>query len=95
MDDVKRNTLQLMEAVAETFSTERKGRHLIGVVAEYINEFDLLNAKRVLCKIETAYFDNHMYVQAADDGMLARDIATIINEFGLGFAVLTKPAASA
>lgn len=95
MDDAKRRTLGLIEASVRYVPASERGRQLILVVRDYVAADELSEARRVLRGIEQPYLDGDLYVHAAADRDFAEAVALLIDVFGLGFAVLARPAAQA
>lgn len=95
MDDAKRRTLGLIEASVKHVSVAERGRQLVLVVRDYAADGDLAEACRVLRRIEQVYLDDHIHRHAAADPDFGLAVALLIDTFGLGFAILARPAASA
>lgn len=85
MDDDRRRTLDLIEATVHRLSVEERGRQLVLVVWDYLDDGDRLNARRVLQKLERRYFEEFMPRHAVADPDLARAVADIFEVFGSDF----------
>lgn len=95
MDDERRRTLALIEHAVRFSTPEERGRQLVLVVRDYVEDVDLPEALRVLRSIEQSYFEGPIYLQAAEERAFGEAVALLIETFGLGFAVLARPPASA
>lgn len=91
MDDATKKTLDLIEGASERLNIAEKGRQLIVVVRDYVDDGDLENAARVLGDIDDLYFEEYMYEQCANDELLADAVATLIEVLGMGFWILVRP----
>jgi transcriptional regulator len=91
VDSKTRETLLVIEGISASLSVVQRGNQLIHIVKDYLQAGENDDALRVLAKIDMAYFDEHMYEEAALDQGLAESIADIIEMLGLGFSVLARP----
>jgi hypothetical protein len=91
MDPDKKAALDLIEAVAKDLPVPDRGKQLMAVARDYVDDGDLPYAREVLGKIEATYFEEFMYQQAAEDTLFAEVVADVIEVFGLGFSVLARP----
>lgn len=91
MDPDKKRTLDLVEEAVAHVGVAERGRQLIHVVRDYVEDGDALYARTVLARIDPEYFEDHMYRQAAEDAAFAAVVADLIDALGLGFVVLGRP----
>ena len=95
MDDEYRKILDLIEDTVHLLSIDQKGLQLLHVAKDYVEDLDLLNARRVLNKIEEDYFVTWLPRQIVYDGLLADTLAVLIDAFGVDFYLVSHPAGNA
>jgi hypothetical protein len=95
MDDEKRKTLTLIEVASRTLSVADRGKQLLHIVKDYIEDGDLRYAKGVLERIETSYFTEHLPKQLPEDSLLSESLAIVVEAFGADLAVFKRSGASA
>jgi hypothetical protein len=95
MDPEKKKTLHLIELIVRSLPLAVRGKHLVFLVKDYIEDYDNVYARSLIRQIDPIYFERYIYAQAAEDSMLRDAIAVIIDNFGLGWTMLAHPAGQA
>lgn len=95
MDDERRNTLRLIERAVRFATPEERGRQLILVVRDYVEDSDMAEAVRVLRLVEQSYLDRGLLAHANDSRDFGAAVALLIETLGLDFTVLARPTAKA
>lgn len=95
MDDEKRKTLTLIEIASVSLSVAERGRQLLFVVKDHIEDGNLLYARGVLEKIDTPYFTEHLPRQVPTDSLLADALAVVIDAFGHDLTLIRRPQGTA
>lgn len=95
MDDEYRKILDLIEDNVHLLSVDQRGLQLLHVAKDYVEDMDLLNARRVLNKIEEDYFTAWLPSQVVYDSLLADTLAILIEAFGVDFYLISHPAGNA
>ncbi len=95
MDEVKRDSLLLIVGLATQLPVEDCGMQLLHVVREFVDDDDLVEARRVLRLIPGEYYSDFMYTQALTDSIVKDDVARLIEVLGYGFWLFARDAASA
>lgn len=90
-----KKALELMELSAVGLDDEQHGETLMPVIAFYLQEDDLENARRVLGLIAPSYFDEHLPRHIHESVTINEALIRIVGAFGLEFRFLAQPTASA
>jgi hypothetical protein len=85
-------TATYLETYLDAVPKSKKAGIAVTVAAWFIKNGDKRRARSVLSRVELYCFMDYIYVQAAADPDLAKDLAEIISVFGLGFIFAVKPA---
>lgn len=93
MDSTRRSTLDLIELAAADVSIAERGRQLLHVVRDYVDDGDIVRAREVLCKIEPVYYEEYMYLQVIEDSLLGEAVARLVEVLGHDFWMFGRPAA--
>jgi hypothetical protein len=95
MDERHRATLVLIETAAEGLGVADKGKQLLQVARDYLDDGDAVYARTVLCKIDVEYFTKHLPAQAVADMGLAQALAALVEFFGTDLVLVLRPAGTA
>jgi hypothetical protein len=95
MDDQMRQTLRTIEVYVKTISLDARGKALVAIVRDHVDDDNMMEARRVLKSIPQDYFSDYMYAQAVEDKMFGEAVARLIEVLGYGFWLLAREAASA
>lgn len=90
MDDEKRESLYLIIELAVQLPVEDCGLQLIHVVREFVDDDDVMEARRVMRLIPSEYFSDYMHTQALQDSIVRDDVARLIETLGYGFWLLAR-----
>lgn len=93
MDGARRRTLALIEATVGVLSLRDRGRQLMLVARDFVDDDDLVEATRVLRSVDIAFYDDLPTYAAADED-LRLAIASFIEALGMDWILLAQPASA-
>jgi len=82
VDPERKATLDLIEAAVAYTSVAVRGKQLLYVVRDYVEDGDLIYARTVLAKVDSSYFSKYIYQHAVEDSLFAEAVAVVVRTFG-------------
>jgi hypothetical protein len=92
MDSETKATLKLIEQESMQLELESRGRQLVYLARDYLEDEDLFEVRRLLRLVEASYFTDFMHQHIADDGGYAKAIAHLVEVLGHDFWLFASTA---